>query len=487
MFDDFEEEDENFDDLFSKIDIEEALIKYEKLKKNDSVFFSEEDIENLSYHFLIKGDKEQQLAIINHGLTIYPTNIDFIIEKAEIYWKQKDIGSALELLNKAKGLSPFDPLIYNIEGLILTDIDQFDEAEDCFKVALEHADEELLVDVYIGYAQMLCQDNRNEKANELIERGLYNDNENELLFNQLGLNFIANGTYSEAIAYFMKRTDLEPFSYNTWLQLGRFYEINGNQEEALNAYDYAGIVNKDAKKAFFSMGSIYESKEAYEKAIENYKLCKKTEGDVYPDLCIARCYLALSESDLARLHLKNAKTLGDFLPEYHYLLGYSYLADEQPIKALPYFKRLIKDDPEDFSSQKALITCYADLNKIPELLAAYKKIKKQNKELFFDHWKDFASIFYHSELDEMFDDLIQQVEQISEYQIELEVIKKIIKYNHSPSMKNKEVIVKFLIKDYHDTVESVKLFCPNLYFEDEYFKLNLHLYNIEDNNEQRYF
>lgn len=487
MFDDFEDEEEGFDDLFDEVNIEAALKKYEDFKNNESVYFTEDDIENLSYHFLLQGKKTEQLEIIEHGLTLYPSNVELIIEKAEIYWKNKDIGTALELLNNAKSIAPYEALIYNIEGLILTDIDSFEESEAAFKIALLHADEDFLVEVYVNYAQMLCQNNENDKANRLIEKALKQFNENEMLFTQLGLNFIANGTYTAAITYFKNRTDIEPYSYNTWLQLGRFYEINGNQDEALNAYEYSGLVNKNSKNAFFSQASIYESKEEYLKAIENYKLCKKNEGDVYPDLCIARCYLALSDSEMARLHLKNSKSLGDFLPEYQYLLGYSFLVDEQPFKALPYFKRLVKDDPEDFASQKALITCYADLGKLTELITAYKKIRKQNKELFIEHWKDFASIFFHSELAELFDELMLEIENLSAYENEFDAVQQIIKYTHSPSMKNKELIVKFLIKDYDDTVESVKLFCPNLFFEDEYFKLNLQLYNTDNNNEQRNF
>jgi tetratricopeptide (TPR) repeat protein len=485
MFENFDDNELPMDE-YSRVDIEESLVKFKLLSKDQSIFFSEDEIEALSYHFFLNNKPKNQLEIINHGLYLFPNKVDFLIEKASIFSLDNQYQQALEIIRLAKSLEPYNCIVHKMEGEILTDLDQDDEAEESFILALEYSqfeDQEFVVDIYLCYAQLLSQGNQLAKANRLIEKALKKFPGDEQLYNQLSLNFISDGQFEQAVNYFKSKIDNDPYSYLGWFHLGRFYELTHQPSLALSAYEYSGLANKNSKNAFFNMGSIYESRGEYQKAIESYLQCFKDQTDLYPHICIARCYLAIEKAEMARQYLKKAKSLESMLPEYHYLLGFSYLTDKQPLRALPYFKKVYKDDSEDFAALKGILTCYAELDRPKDIEELYRQTKEDNKEIVPANWKDFASIFYHSELDELLDELLNEVGKNKDLADELNGVLNVIKYDQEPSDANKESIISNLIHNFDDTIESVKLFCPELYYEDDDFKKSIAIYD-NDKNEQ---
>ena len=479
MFDDFDDNEAGSEDFFSQTDIDETLKKFNQLNSDQSIFFSEEEIEALSYHFFLNNQHKDQMTIINHGLYLYPNKVDFLVEKASILCMSSNYEEALNLILLAKSAEPYNAVIHKMEGEIMCDLDRPIEAEESFILALEFAefeDEEFVVDIYNSYAQLLSQNEEVAKANKIIEKGLKRFPENEVLFNQLALNFISNSLFDQATLYFKKIIDSNPYSHLAWYQLGRIYEMTDLKELALEAYEYSSLANKDSKNAFFNLAGLYENKGEYNKAIENYLQCIKNNGDVYPFICIARCYLGIEEPGLARNYIKKAQGLEDILPEYNYLIGYSFLTEKQALKALPYFEKVYKEDKSDFAALKGILSCFSDLERREEIEAIYNELKFDNKELIVENWKELASVLYISEMDNLLEDLIFEIQAILECRDDLNCVLSIIKYDQNPSNKNKEVIMSRLIHNFEDTLESVKLFCHTLIDEDEEFKNLIQIY-----------
>lgn len=484
MFDDFDDNDSAGDDLFSHIDIEQALLKYRQLSEDQSVFFSEDEIETLSYHFFVNSQLDDQLAIVEQGLYLYPNKVDFMVEKASIYSMKNQNREALEIIHEAKEIEPYNPLVHKMEAEILMDLDRIDEAETSFNSALENSefeDDEFIIETYIHYAQLISQNGKLDKANRLIEKALKRYPNQDLLFNQLTLNFISNNAYPEGIEYFKKRIDNDPYSYLSWYHLGRLYELTNKQELALSAYEYSSLASNDSKNALFNMGGILESKGEYTKAIDNYLACVKGTGDLYPFICIARSYLALEDGPMARYYLEKAKNLEEMLPEYNYLIGYSYLSDNQALKALPFFKKVFNEDHEDFAALKGIFTCYSELEDFESFETLFKDQYKNNYDLLLSNWKEMAATLYQNEMDVLLEEFLIEIKTIKKMANELDGVMICIRYDQQPSESNKDVIISRLINQFEDTLESVKLFCTDLY-DNEDFKRTLDIYHTD--NEQ---
>ncbi len=474
MFDEFDDNDPAGDDFYNNVDIDETLIKFEKLSDDHSVFFTEEEIEALSYHFFINNQQDNHMKIVEHGLYLFPNKVDFLVEKASIHSMKNEFDKALEIIHVAKALEPYNSIVHKMEGEILVDLDRPDDAEESFILSLEFSefeDDDFIVDIYVNYAQLLSQNNRLDKANRLIEKAIKKYPNNEQLYNQLAMNFISNSNYELAISYFKSQIDSDPYAYLSWYHLGRFYELTSQQDLAVSAYEYSGLASSDSKNAFFNIGGIYESRGEYEKAIENYNACVKNSGDLYPFICIARCYLSLDNGEMARMYLGKAKNLEDVLPEYHYLIGYSFLTDKQPLKALPYFKKVFKEDLEDFTALKGIFTCFSELENDIEFEKLFNEQMDSNYDLLMINWKEMASLLYHNESDDALDRFLLEVKSNKRMDEELKGVLICIKYDQEPSESNKEVIISRLVQQFDDTLESVKLFSTELYDNEEFKRL----------------
>jgi cell division protein YceG involved in septum cleavage len=87
------------------------------------------------------------------------------------------------------------------------------------------------------------------------------------------------------------------------------------------------------------------------------------------------------------------------------------------------------------------------------------------------NWKEMASVLYHSEADALLEQFLIEVKANKRMDNELEGALICIKYDQEPSESNKDSIISRLINQFDDTLESVKLFCNELYENDEFKKL----------------
>ncbi|MEX0595836.1 MAG: hypothetical protein WD512_04980, partial [Candidatus Paceibacterota bacterium] len=248
MYDDFEDDsDDQFDD--EDFDISEALVKFESLNIMDNVFFSEDEIDALNLHFLMKGEYENQATIINHGLYLYPNKVEFLVDKASIYVDKKELHLALDTIEKAISLNPLNSEAYKLKAEILSDLNDFINAELVYKKAIDLSgfdDDFQTVDLYRSFADMYCSKDDLNSANRVISEALIRFPKSEALYHQLVQNHMSFGSLDNVIPILKTRIDKNPYSDMDWLFLGRVYELMRDKVNAKEAYEYALIINQNS-------------------------------------------------------------------------------------------------------------------------------------------------------------------------------------------------------------------------------------------------
>jgi tetratricopeptide (TPR) repeat protein len=471
MYDDFEDDsDENY---YDNIEISDALEKFNTLKEDENVFFSEEEIDALNFHFMMNGEIENQLIVIDQALYLYPNKYEYMIDKSVLLYEKKNYVEALKLIENVIVINPLSSEAFKVKADILTDSNDYPNAEICYQKAIELSmfdDEYQTIELYRSLADMHCSDENLTKANQVILEGLNKFPKSDALYHQLIQNHMSFGSLDDTIDIFKDRIDKNPYSELDWLFLGRVYELMRDKTKAKEAYEYALIINPKSYDASFHLGCIYEDFLEYRKAIEHYVISKKENEDFYPDICIARCYLAIDDGVSARNYLFKCKDFQDMIPEYEYLMGYSYLAEKQPLKAIPYFEKALKEDQEDMAVIKGLLVAYFELNQLDKIQMFYEQKKRLDDEFVFSNWKDFASVFYLSGLIDLFNGLIDEVKEIKEHEYQYSNVLNVVMYDKFPNSDNKKQLIRNLFDDYSETIENVKLFCPDLLEEDKEFK-----------------
>lgn len=481
MIDD-EEDDDDFFDEFNSIDIEAAVEKFNQLKKGSSSYFSEDEILSLSHYFHIKEQDKNQLYILNFGLGIYPTNIDMMMDKASLFWRNERKDEAFELLELAKDYSPKDSFLHHISAQWHQNIGNIEEAKQEYQQAINYHndDEDLLKEIYINYSQFLAQINELQESEKLIKSLLKKFPKDEIVYNHICFNFLISKNSKKGIDFFKKLIDDNPYDENAWYQIGRLHELNEEIKEAFEAFEYASLINPKHGSANLNLGMLYENEKKYEQAIESYKnSMRDSESDQYPQLCIARCYVELMQCELARHHLKQCSFLSDVMPEHSYLYAFTYILENLHYKAIGYLKKSLRIDPDDFNSLKALITCYAELNMMKELDSVIKKFRKENDLDFLTFWHEIAFVFYTYQMDTHFENLIFEISKSKSRSHEVGILLKIIDFDLQKSDKNKARVLNCFSEDPDTTAELIRLFLPFFYENDLELKYYLNLHNIK--------
>jgi len=93
--------------------------------------------------------------------------------------------------------------------------------------------------------------------------------EHEEVFRDGELKFLLRD-YENALKYFKKAVEIEPYHNKSWLMLGKTYKIIGKLTEALDSLDMAIGLNPDDIDALYLKGNCHENKGEYRKAINCY-------------------------------------------------------------------------------------------------------------------------------------------------------------------------------------------------------------------------
>lgn len=200
-------------------------------------------------------------------------------------------------------------------------------------------------DPYIIYIDYLERAGDNAKLEAGLKQALTKFPNDKDIKNKLANFYIKTDNKPELLRVFEQMTRDNPKDAGTWMNLGILYSQTGNQEKALQTYDKVLELDPSNYAATFEAGVIY-----YNKATAIYREMNEMPMDNkgrFKDMAKA------SEMD------KKAK--------------------EEFARALPYFQKAAKINPDDRQSFEILSTLYKDLNMEKEYQETKVKLDKMPK------------------------------------------------------------------------------------------------------------
>ena len=159
---------------------------------------------------------------------ISPEHEEIFLQRANISSKKKDHPKAIQLLEKALGVTEEPTEIWNLLGMEYLFLEDYIKAKDYFYKCV--------------------------KENVLDYQSLYN-----LLYcyEQLGENIEAINTLNNLL-------EINPYSEVAWHQLGKIYLKINKPEEALSAFDFAIISDDCFTGAYIEKGKLLRKNGAHQ-------------------------------------------------------------------------------------------------------------------------------------------------------------------------------------------------------------------------------
>jgi tetratricopeptide (TPR) repeat protein len=328
-------------------ELSEILKKYENLKRGRShSYLDEEAFEKIIDYFDEKEDLGRALEAAERGSEQYPFSSVMLIRKADLLIAAHKYGEALKILDHATMLDSGDINLYILKTDVYLAMDKHEKAVEILEEALRlFKDQEKtellfeLTDVYDDYEEF-------EKVFDCLKLILEEDPNNEEALYKICFWTDFTGRNEESIRLHKKIIDDFPYNELAWFNLAAAYQGIKLYEKALDAYQYAIVIDDKLDYAYRNMSDAYIRLRKYKEAIEALEKVielSKPEALIYE--AIGHCYDKLYNNAQARFYYRKASHITPGDSRLYYKIACTYFNEAHWEKAARQMETAIRIHP----------------------------------------------------------------------------------------------------------------------------------------------
>lgn len=383
-------EDNNIGNEFS-----ELIERYEAMVGSDSLaFFEEEEFEWIIEYYETRNELHKALEAAHYGEKQYPFSELFILKQAELYFEQRELGRALELLDKAEVLDAADIEIYLLRAEILTYQARYKEAIHTLRSVEDMAEGEDKEELYLSIAEVYESWEKFEKVFQSLKQVLVLNPANEEALNRIWFCVDMTEKYGESVALHKALIDQDPYSFLAWYNLGQAYMGLEQYDKAAEAFEYVTLINEDYDMAYRDWGEALIRRNEPQKALDVFESALRL-AEPYEEIYFGMgvCYEKLGKFSKARYYFRKALHLDPYYDEAMYRIAESFKREGKIPDAMQAYKKALKIDEQNVAYLKG----FAEMNylsgNIDEAVVNYRKVIVMQPEVE-DHWLTLARYEY---------------------------------------------------------------------------------------------
>jgi tetratricopeptide (TPR) repeat protein len=376
-------------------ELNELLRQYENLRNGKNhAFLDEEAFEKVIDHFDGKEDLVHALEAAETGLEYFPFSAQLLIKKADILIATRHYRRALEILEQAYLFDSKDINIYILKTDAFLALDQPEKAIELLEQALHlfQGDEKIdllfeLADVYDDYEEF-------DKVFDCLQLILEQEPTNEEALYKICFWTDFTGRNEESIRLHLKIIEEHPYNELAWFNLGAAYQGLKLYEKAIDAYQYAVVIDEKFDYAFRNMGDAYIRLRKYKEAIETLeKVLALTRPEEVIFEAIGHCYHRLGKYASARFNYRKASHMNPDDSKLYYKIALTYIGEDQWNSALKPLEQALSMHRHVPEYNLALGECYMQLQKFREAIQ-YFSIVVRSRPRNINGWESLIRCLY---------------------------------------------------------------------------------------------
>lgn len=386
---------------------------YENMAAEGSVGFMEnEAFEKIIEYYEERLLFDKALKVSEAALAQHAFNSRFYIQRARIFSEQGHYQIALDELERASLYDASELDIHLCRAEVFLQLQDFNAAMEVLFYALDLAGESDAEEVHLLFATLYEEQDDFINCFRHLGKALRYNPENEVALQRLLLCAENGELYQQSVSFHQKFIDLQPYSYWAWYNLGKAQYQLGLYEKAIEAFDYALIIQNDFEEAYRDCAMAYLQLDQLEQALRCYQEALQY---IKPDelfwLRMGRLYEWQEEYHTARSCYSRAYRLDQQCSEAHYRMGRCFFKEEHWAEALRRFQKAFRLEPENADYAIALGDTYYELDDLP---AAEKQLRvaTELQPEYERAWIAYLEFF----LDELrYDEALQELERAKRY------------------------------------------------------------------------
>ncbi|MEO7175668.1 MAG: tetratricopeptide repeat protein [Saprospiraceae bacterium] len=387
------------------------VCEYEAMNQRGDVgFLDEQKFLQLIEYYEQESMLEKALEVIEHALEQYSFSAEFLLRKARLLLNSQQFDDALYALDEADIFAPSDIQVELLRCKIYCQQGDFIRAQMIVERLKVFAELEDLAEVLL-YESYLYESSKDfELMFESLKRVLMVDPLHEEALERIWQATELTRKYEESINFHKKLIDRQPYSSLAWYNLGQGYACIGEYEQAIDAYEYAFIVNEKFDQAYKDCAELCFQIGRYDKALKHYQEALNEFGADSELLAYAGdCCLQLSRLREARQYFHKAIRIDPYSDEAYYNLGISFSREGKWAQALNAFFKAIDIDDRIEDYHAAVADTYFQLGDLEKTEHYYRRAIDNGPELD-DIWVKFIRFYLDRDQAEMAMDVLDEAE-----------------------------------------------------------------------------
>lgn len=373
-----------------------AVERFEEMQKNKGHYFFETDeLEEIFDYYYHQGQIEQASQVAEFGILQNPYSANFFVKRAQVCMSHGKFDDAMEQLNQAEIFEPTNYELYLLRGSIFDLQGNPKEAVKHLKIAEGFAEDQVDV-VYSALAGVFINWKKYNSAIFYLQRVLnllpdHPDALYDICFCYHQLDDLDSG-----IGFFQDYIDRNPFSDVGWYNLATLFNKQMLFERALEAFDYALLINDKNSLAWFNKANTFINMEEFHKALD----CMYKAHDVEPDNPVLRCGIGVCHEKMgripeARTWYARALEMDPILSDGWYGLGICDELEGDYENSVIHLRKALEYMPESEEYWYSLGEVYAKMGDFYQAVDAYKQALDID-ETYFEARFDLASLFWNA-------------------------------------------------------------------------------------------
>jgi tetratricopeptide (TPR) repeat protein len=374
-------------------DIQELMQRYHNLKNGrGNAYIEEDDFEKIIEHLDDKDEISEAILAANMALDQYPFSALLMIKKADLLLATRKYKEALQLLDTAALYDHKDMNLFILKTDAFLALDQPEQAIVLLQEALHLFEGQERTELLFELADVYDDHEAFDKVFDCLQLILEEDSNNEEALYKICFWTDFTGRNEESIRLHQRLIDDQPYNALAWFNLAAAYQGLKLHEKAIDAYQFAIVIDEKFDYAYRNMGDAFLRLRKYKEAIEALEKVlelSRPEDVIYE--AIGHCYHRMKNYAQARFHykkavhlnsedsrlfqkiaitymleekwelaikqLENAIRVHKHINEYYILMGECYMNLGQNKESAFYFGTVVKNKPKQIAGWEYLIRC----------------------------------------------------------------------------------------------------------------------------------
>lgn len=333
-------EEEEFTDLNPLIDRFEDM-----LKKRELWFFDVQEFEAISDYYYQTGRLRKAIKAAEIASQQHPYCSTFVARKAQYFTANDNLKKARQELNKLESMEPESFDLFMAQATLFSKEGKHHKAIGLYKQAMKKAD--FPEDVWPIIAMEYQMSGNYEMAFKYLKITLEDNPDDEIAIYNIALCFDLLDKSGEGIKYFKKFIDKNPYCEIAWYHLGILSAKEKLYNDALQAIDYAILIDEFFTAAYYEKARLLERTYRYREAADTYLQSLEYEGPTgFSYYKIGMCYLNMHKDEKALTYFTKAIQEDPDLDEAYYELSLLKDEDKSGPESIYYINKALELNPD---------------------------------------------------------------------------------------------------------------------------------------------